>query len=279
MEFNFIKMLATASKGVGTPHGIGDDAVKYGDGVIAKDIMVEGVHFTCLESLQSIVNRLFISNISDIAAVGGLAGGYSALLAVAIPDYVNKVELAEAICAAATRFDVDIIGGDTTSSKGGLFLSLTIIGKAGNYFIGRDGAKVGDNVYLSRPVGMAKYELERFGRYQQERLPERLLGEEFGRTGEVSACIDISDGLGRDLSHIASASGVKIMIDRELLVNLGRQTPPLHIDCIVSSGEEYALAFTLDKVINGACLIGKVCSGSGVWLDDVEVSDRGYEHI
>ncbi len=288
-EFEFIELLKKHSPP--SPAGIGDDAAVAGDLLIAKDLMVEGVHFTPSESIFDVAGRLFASNISDIAAMGGVDGKYRALLGLAIPKGTDKKELAGAVAGAAQKYGVSLIGGDSSASKQGLFLSLTIIGLKNKYLLTRGGAKPGDTVYLSRPVGGAQYELRRrlgilknHPPADMDRSPERELGELLGRTKGITSCIDISDGLGRDLSHIAESSGVRVTVDKAALPlpELPLSRDELY-EYTLSSGEEYALLFTASprtvvKYDKTLFPIGKVSEGSGCFMDGTDISQKGYEH-
>ncbi|MDR0454081.1 MAG: thiamine-phosphate kinase [Deferribacteraceae bacterium] len=293
-EFEFIKSLKKISPPL--PYGIGDDAAVSGDLLITHDLMAEGVHFTEEEDLNTVIDRLFISNISDIAAMGGINGGYKALLGVAIPEWVDKKKLAEAICSAAGKYNVSLIGGDTSFSGKGLFLALTVTGICNKYILRRSGAKPGDNVYISRATGGAQYELyRRLGilngcqAIKTEIAPECELGETLGYTEGITACTDISDGLGGDLSHIAEASGARIIIEKNALPLPDIPLPDDKLyEYALSSGEEFALLFTASpeteiKYNKPLYKIGKVCAGTGCFIEErdgslKDISQMGYEH-
>ena len=252
-EFEFIANLQQKFGGGIT--GIGDDAVLFNKNIlIAKDILVEGVHFLYSTPIDFVIGKLFTCNISDIAAMGGYAE--SVLIGVAC----SKEKLSEILYAIekySKIYDVTVIGGDTSLSKGDMFLSMTVIGKRGKNILTRTGAKIGDIIYLSRPVGFAKISLEKeisgIGnddeRYFHYSLrAETKVGEFLGNFRGIGACCDISDGLGRDLSSIAKSSGVKTVIE----------ITPLHLkhlegqcskqeEYFLRSGEEFALVFTIDK--------------------------------
>jgi len=294
-EFEFVKLLKEISPP--SPCGIGDDAAVIGDLLIAKDIMTEGVHFTRSENIRDVIDRLFISNISDIAAMGGLSTGFQALLGVAMPETFDKKRLIEAISFTVKKYNISLIGGDTSLSKRELFLTLTIIGKRNKQILTRSGAKPGDKVYLSRPTGGAQYKLYRrlgilnnyYHAIEMDNSPEHELGEFLGRTEGVNACVDISDGLGRDLSQIAAASGVRIIIKKAALPL--PKLPLTHeqlYEYALSSGEEYALLFTAEqgtKIAYDKPLyeIGNISEGSGCFMAEdnghlTDISQMGHEH-
>jgi thiamine-monophosphate kinase len=280
-EFDFIANLAAFSPE--PPEGIGDDGAILGDYIIVKDIMVEGTHFQRNWGLDAIVERLFISNISDICAMGGRASEYRAFLGVALPKDIDKAAFAAALEECARKYGVLLLGGDTVASQKDLFLSLTLIGRRGKKLLLRSGAREGDLLCLSRAVGGAAIELEKRlkGEKAENFPPEQALGEFLGELNGVGACIDISDGLGRDLSHMAEASGLRIVLNaRDIALAEGA-----HLPTALSSGEEYALAFTLHPgvAIPKACsVIGHVEAGEGVFLSQngelYDISTLGYEH-
>jgi thiamine-monophosphate kinase len=285
-EFEFIESLKTFTK-KDSLRGIGDDAVLVGKTLLALDQVVEGVHFTAGAPLENIIFRLFTANVSDIAAMGGRAE--NALLGIAIPPHIDKKKLSAAIQYACEHYGIDLVGGDTTSSKKHLFASLCVTGKPSAYILERNGARVGDDVFISRPVGGAAEMLARelagekiYDHYMFRAETElgRFLGE-FG----VNSCIDISDGLGRDASHIAEASGVRMDLDPRLIPEYG-------VFDAVSSGEEFALLFTVSKSASRELerlihrdlnrpiyRIGDVNKGSGVYINGSSISERGYEHV
>ncbi len=285
-EFNFIELLRSGAS-IAPPYGIGDDAALLGDYLITTDISVSGVHFLPDEPVINIITRLFEANLSDIAAMGGKCEAYHALLGIGMSKELDQSALAGTICTICGKYNIKLIGGDTVSSPRAGFISITMIGERGKYLLTRNGAKPGDQVYLSRAVGGARLALEkRLAGYHAcdiSRPAERTLGAILGEIPGVTSCIDISDGLGRDLGHIASAS--KVMIDlRADLIPCDEGTEP---DFAVSSGEEYALAFTVSPecaqdVINRAGQhiynIGRVSEGSGVFMDGNDISSAGYEH-
>lgn len=291
-EFSLIESLTDMLDNSGIALGVGDDAALFGETLVAKDIMAENVHFTPDAPFCHIMRKCLTANVSDIAAMGGTA--QYALLGIAVPrgreidpkDIVRPFDL----------YGVKLIGGDTTSSDGGLFVSITIIGKRNKHVLTRSGAKAGDRLYLSRPVGRVRQLLEREISGDKENYNHYLvraesgLGEILGNTGYASSCIDVSDGVGRDASHISDMSGVKIVIekDRVPVEHLSGVENP--VEFALGSGEEFALLFTVpaefctdvETLHKTAVRIGYVEEGKGVFLKDCEtytdISKTGWEH-
>lgn len=292
-EFNFIDILKDVSSV--SPYGIGDDSAVLENLLIASDLACEGVHFLKGDPLWYIIGGLFTANVSDIAAMGGKSGAYKALLSISIPEYIDKNALVKEILNHCRRHNITLIGGDTASSRSAFFLSMTIIGEKNKYVLRRDGARYGDIVYISRGVGASRYYLEQrlsgnFCDYSPH--AEKSLGELLGSLEGVTSAIDVSDGAGRELSHIADMSGVKIVIDRLPLAEIPIKNS---FDYAVSSGEEYALIFTVSERYAEAVeqtvferlgrkifRIGRVYEGKGCFFKDkdkfLDISHLGYEH-
>ncbi|MBC7196059.1 MAG: thiamine-phosphate kinase [Deferribacterales bacterium] len=301
-EFDFIERLKRAPKE--DVLSIGDDAAFFDGYLVAKDMLIENIHFLPTTPIEMVIKKLFVSNISDICAMGGYPK--YCLLGISIPDkYTFLDNIVIAINKMTENYNIELIGGDTTKSRSDIFLSLTVIGKPYKNLLKRSGARPGDLVYLSRPVGLSKVSLEKelevvdfnvdpYLHYKNE--PELKLSKYLSESSFVSSCIDISDGLGRDASHISKQSGVRIIVEQNKLDisifnGLSLENP---IDYIISSGEEFALLFTVKSENNeefeSVCRekfpdvksIGYVTEGEGVYLKDSSlmrnISDSGFEH-
>lgn len=286
----------------GVTLGVGDDAALFGDTLVCKDIMAEGVHFTKGAPIMHIMRKVVTANVSDIAAMGGTAE--LGLLGIAIPAGYDIT--AGDMVRPFDAYGVKLIGGDTTSSKDSLFISVTIIGRKNEHVLTRSGAKAGDIIYMSRPVGRVRELLDKElaaetgsgSRPEQSEgsvtynhylvKAETELGDLLGKTGIATSCIDISDGLGRDASHIADMSGVKMVIESDRI-------PVDHLEnkdvvFAIGSGEEFALLYTIDEkdvkelemMSPKSIRIGRVEAGRGVCLEkdgeQTDISDSGYEH-
>ncbi len=295
-EFDFIKSLQLGKQNSHT--SIGDDAVLINNMLISKDIMVEGVHFLATTPTELVIRKLFSSNVSDIASMGGVAK--ACLIGVAIPSGYDIEAISKSIIKYCNHYNLELIGGDTTSSTSGLMLSMTVIGEPSSNILTRSGANVGDVVFVSRMLGASKMALENeLGATKHDVADNKhlmldaevRLGELLGNIPNVTACTDISDGLGVDANNIATSSSVKIVIDADKLQDASVSM----IDYAISSGEEYALLFTAEAsmayelqnyVFNvlskDIYAIGIVEKGTGVYLSTnsklVDISKKGYEH-
>lgn len=300
-EFEFIELLKEKCEECDSTLGIGDDAALFDNFLVAKDIVCEGIHFLKTTPAEDVVFKVFSANISDIAAMGG--SPKYVVLGIAVPEAREdeKKDIIDSIKKSATYYDVEVIGGDTTSAANDLFISLTVIGEKGRFLLSRKGAGEDERVYLSRPLGRARISLEKelgadfdIDAYEHYKtMAEKELGKVLGDMGTVTSCIDVSDGLGRDAAHLSEESDVKIVIEaKRLPLSHLKPFDVDKVDYFVNSGEEFALIFTakkehaVDRYLSNEGFevydIGYTQKGSGVFLDNgrklVNISSKGYEH-
>lgn len=282
-EFDFIEALKTLSKNKDISLNLSDDAAVLNNFIISKDILIEDVHFIYRQNLDDIIFKAVTSNVSDIAAMGGTAKYI--LAGFGLSQKIDKKKLIDSLKNALDFYNLDLIGGDTSFSDK-FFISITVIGTKNKYLLKRSGAKAGDLICVSRPVGYAKKYLEEelSGKNENKHYKftaETKLGEYLGNSEGVTSCTDISDGLGVDTTSIAIASNKKIFLLGE---NLSELSPDLPIEDVLSSGEEYALLFTVnplyfDNLLKNAPkkfhIIGVVIEGEGAYL----LSEKRYEKL
>jgi len=279
----------------------GDDAAVLGEQVITVDMLIEDVDFTRSVPLRFIARKSLAVNLSDLAAMG--AQPRYAVVALGLPQWVNVEMLIEALAEAAREYEIEIVGGDLSRSEK-LVISITAIGEAKEP-LRRSGAKPGDRIYVSRPLGGAAaglqflgkplddmpYSLREFAQSAVQRQidpePEIELGMKLA--GLATACIDISDGLSTDLDHLCEASNVGAEIARERIpVFPGLIESGLNVrDAVLNGGEEYALLFTSrlreselsTRVGRPVYAIGRIVEGRGVKLDGEPLEPRGWDHF
>lgn len=244
---------------------IGDDAAVIGDQVLTTDLLVEDVDFTRAIPLRFIARKSLAVNLSDLAAMGA-APAY-ALLSLALPPWAleHADEMLVAYAEAARQYGIEIVGGDFSRAEK-LTISVTAIGRIVTRPLLRSGARAGDRVYVSRPIGGSATGFLLLGKDPQayahrefvesairrhiDPEPELALGMALARIGEVTACIDVSDGLSTDLHHLCDASACGAEIEKERipvfpdLLLYGAKFGINVKDAVLHGGEEYALLFT-----------------------------------
>ncbi|MBN2527835.1 MAG: thiamine-phosphate kinase [Deltaproteobacteria bacterium] len=274
-EFELIRRL-TKGRGIERDDvlkSVGDDAAVIEETdrclLFTCDAQVAGVHFL-MERIPpfTLGQRIAAVNLSDIAAMGGqpLWALCSLLLDKKVATAFYEA-VYEGLYDELNRFRVQLIGGNTARSGAGVIADLFVAGEAkkdGVLF--RSGARVGDVVCVTGTLGASAAGLHilmnaKDGISAHPKLVERHFrptprvaeGQALAASGVVTACMDISDGLLQDASHIAVASDVQIVIDETLVpvsVELQQFAHALGLDGVVmalTGGEDYELMFTTSE--------------------------------
>jgi len=248
--------------------GIGDDVavIEMGEKalLITTDILIEGIHFerSWIDPFR-LGEKALAVNLSDIAAMGGIPKHF--LISLGLPKTLPFSFISlfyHGLKKMANRFQVDLIGGDTSLSQK-IIINICLIGEGiKKNLLFRNGAKVGDNLYVSGTLGDAALGLKILQDKGTKRKPRGLidkhlspnprieLGQALGKKKIASAMIDVSDGLLSDIFHIIEESkvGARIWEDRIPLSSLYRRwvwtysKAPYRI--ALSGGEDYELLFT-----------------------------------
>ncbi|WP_077922181.1 thiamine-phosphate kinase [Spirosoma sp. 209] len=278
-----------------TVRGIGDDAAVFdwGDsyGLLATELLVEGIHFDLTYvPLKHLGYKAVTFAVSDIAAMNGLPLQLTIGVGLSSRFPVEAVdELYEGIRAACTAYNVDLVGGDTTASRSGLILSVSVLGKvAKDKITYRNTAQPNDVVCVTGDLGAAYLGLQLLEREKQvfladpnmqpnlseERayLVQRQLRPD-ARTDVVhelndlgirpTAMIDISTGLASELLHICRQSGTgAVLFDENLPIDdqthlAADEFKISPVTAALNGGEDYELLFTVrpqefDKLANNA---------------------------
>lgn len=286
--------------------GIGDDAAviqpEQKQVVVTTDMLVEGVHFDLTFCpLKHLGYKAVAVNVSDIAAMNATPKHITVSVAIGRRYTVEAIEeLYEGIMIACQNYNVDLIGGDTTSSNAGLVISITAMGEvAEGEAVYRSTAQVNDLICVTGDLGGAYLGLQILEREKQaflanpEMQPE-LAGKDYVIQRQLrpearmdviyelrelgvkpTAMIDISDGLASELLHICTQSRVgatifqdKLPADQQTL-DTAEEFKIDPVTCILNGGEDYELLFTaqlsdLDKLRNhpDITLIGKITEAS-----------------
>jgi thiamine-monophosphate kinase len=272
-EFSLIETFF-AQPVAGTNHsqvvlGIGDDAAILDvppeqQLLVSTDTLVSGVHFFPDVAPADLAYKVLAVNLSDMAAMGATPAWVS--LALTLPKLPPQwlSEFARSFMQTCEDYQVALIGGDTTS--GPLSISVTIHGLIPRgQAVRRDGAQVGDDIYVSGTLGDAAAGLNILNTQADhserdiiqynllERLlrptPRVLLGKQL--RGLASSCLDVSDGLAGDIKHILKASFVGAQIDVSALPYsselLDYVTEKQAQEYALTGGDDYELCFTAPK--------------------------------
>jgi thiamine-monophosphate kinase len=264
--------------------GVGDDAAVLDfEGkktLISTDMLLEGIHFDlAFTPLKHLGYKAIQVNLSDIYAMNGIASQVTVSLGFSSKFPLEAIEeLYAGMLLACEKFNVDLIGGDTTSSRQGLVISITSIGYADEKDITyRDGAQEGDLICVSGDLGGAYVGLQLLEREKQvylanpniqpdlegkDYIVERQLKPE-ARVDIIdllaklkikpTSMIDVSDGLASEILHITrqSKKGCKIYEEKIPLDPMTAETArEFGLDptiCALNGGEDYELLFTIKQ--------------------------------
>jgi thiamine-monophosphate kinase len=264
--------------------GVGDDAAiidHFGkQTVVTTDLLLEGVHFDLMYTpLKHLGYKAAIVNLSDIYAMNATPTQLVVSIGISNRFSVEAVsELYEGIYAACSKYGVDLVGGDTSSSQKGLVLSVTAIGEvAPDTFVKRSTAQKGDLLCVSGDLGAAYVgllflEREKKIFLESPKVQPDLEGEQYviGRLLKPearkdiiaflaesgitpTAMMDISDGLSSEIMHLCKQSQLGCVLYEEK-IPVAEATRlaayKFEIDptaCALSGGEDYELLFTLSQ--------------------------------
>lgn len=303
-EFGLIDKITEGivHKNASTIRGIGDDAAELsypGTRVlVSTDILMEGIHFDLTYvPLKHLGYKSAVVNFSDIYAMNGTPRQIVVSLGISRRFTVEHIQqLYDGLRLACEVYGVDLVGGDTTSSRQGLVISVTVIGDApASKVVGRDGARPNDLICVSGDLGAAYMGLQVLEREKaasvgvkdfepqftgKEYLVERQLKPEarrdivaqLDRAGIIpTSMIDISDGLSSELLHICQKSKTgcrvyeeRIPIDYQTAV-MAQELNMNLVTAAMNGGEDYELLFTVplsdhDKIkdMSGIRIIGHI---------------------
>ncbi len=261
--------------------------------LVASDSVIEGRHVPMGIDPFVIGRKVVLRNVSDVAAMANampIASIVSAVLPAATSDE-RAWRLHEGLRDTSRAWGAPVVGGDIATSADAkvISVSLTILAVPCDESHGvatRADAKVGDGVFVTGTIGGAWDPATGLGKHL-DFTPRLAVAQELSRTlgDRLGAMIDISDGLGRDLGHLATMSKVGIEIDLACVPTVDGLDPRMAI----GQGEDYELAFTargnVPSVIAGVPVtrIGDVVAGDGAvraaiggtWMD---VRHAGFEH-
>lgn len=316
-EFDLIRRYFTRAT-PGAVLGVGDDAalLRVTPGmelVVSTDMLVSGTHFFPDVPPFQLGHKTLAVNLSDLAAMGAQPRWVTLSLALPEVDDGWLRAFSAGFFALAEQHGVELVGGDTT--RGLLTLSVTIMGEVPQgQALRRDGAQVGDDIWVSGTLGEAALGLSQL----QERVnlpegtcqtciaalqrPQPRVALGLALRGLAHSAIDVSDGLLADLGHILNASGVaaEVRYDRlprpSFFVSTDDGRDELAQECILSGGDDYELCFTAplahremiaalaDPLQVPLARVGKIVSGEGCKVRTADgsvmrIAREGYDHF
>ena len=275
--------------------------------VTSIDTLISGVHFPDNTPPDAIAHKALAVNLSDLAAMGATPAWFT--LALTLPEIEEEwlSKFSASLKKIATQNNIYLVGGDTT--RGPLSISIQVMGFVDkSKALLRSGANAGDKVYVTGTLGDAaaglqsllgnlslpkedKAHCENHLNYPQARLIETNIIKNF-----ASACIDVSDGLLQDLSHILNASqlGAELMLSKlPLSPALQKIETQQALQFALSGGDDYELLFTIpnnqesvflqkseEANINVSC-IGVITHQVNTITDENshELTATGYNHF
>lgn len=303
-EFGLIRELqqTVTLRNQTTRLGIGDDAAimepRKKRVVVSADMLVEGVHFDLTFCpLRHLGYKAVAVNVSDIAAMNATPTQIIVSLAIGSRYTVEAIkELYEGMRIACENYNVDLVGGDTTSSNSGLIINVTVLGEAdpeditlrstarendlicvtgdlGAAFLGLQILEREKQAFLADPETQPELENKQYLVQRQLRPEARMdFVHELKELGvKPTSMIDVSDGLASEMLHICGQSNVgaaiyqdKLPVDQQVL-DTAEEFKMDPVTCVLNGGEDYELLFTVklsdfDKIKNhpDITIIGKI---------------------
>ena len=309
IERHFVRPLRRAALGPGDDCAL----LRVAEGqqlAVSSDMLVEGRHFLSTVLPERLGHKALAVNLSDLAACGAQPLAFTLALALPRADEAFVAPLARGLFALADRFDIELVGGDTTA--GPLNLCITVMGQVpvGQALL-RSGARPGHQLWVSGRLGDARLALEVF------RGNAALAGDDFAAVrlamecpeprvrlglalrGLASSAIDVSDGLLGDLGHVLQRSGVGAVLQLPALPRsavLAAQPRALQHECLLRGGDDYELLFTApagrEAEVHQAgrqadvalCCIGHITAALGLQVVDESgraqtMDARGFDHF
>lgn len=312
-EFNLIeRYFKRAARQSGANLGVGDDcallAMEAGQQLaVTVDTLVENIHFLPDVDPHSLGYKVLAVSLSDLAAMG--AEPRYVTLALTLPN-VDEAWL-QAFSAGffelADEFQLDLIGGDTT--RGPLAITVQAMGVVPvGLTLKRSGAKVGDLVYVTGSIGdaglalqasLGKVDCTETGILNRLHRPQPRVAAGLALRELATACIDVSDGLAADLTHLLEASQVGARLDLDAVplsaAVQAYQNESKQPGFALAAGDDYELCFTLPLGRRAALerlaehwphtctCIGSIESGDQLRVIQhgaaIEIRDNGFQHF
>ena len=304
-ESAIIELLSTACKDDQILKSIGDDCAALRckeDRLLlwTTDMLIEEVHFLRGHPARKLGQKALNVNLSDIAAMGGKP--LACLLSISLPARLEQSWLRsfrDGFLASAAQYSCPLIGGDTCASRGGIGMSITVLGTSNEErTLWRAGAKDGDDIWISGVAGRSALGLKALQAHPKEHRavrdavehhlcpqPRLKLASSLADGFLATCCIDTSDGIAIDLGHICRANnvGAVLELDRLPLAQIPDGLQLSALELALHGGEDYELLFCADKAnrqrieaIGEVSRIGRIDKGvDGILLQSPDGSTAG----
>lgn len=315
--FNQPGLAADPALHEGVVLGIGDDCALLSLApdqhmAVSLDLLVEGVHFPANADAKLLAERALAVNLSDLAAMGARPLGFTLGLSLPQADPHWLQSFSSGLRDCALRYRCPLLGGDTT--RGPLQLAIQVHGTLPRgSALRRNGARAGDEVYVSGMLGRAALALSTMNNSLPSAtaaqtaellaayyMPQPRLALGMALRGIATAAQDVSDGVLADLGHIAGQSGVAMQLAATAIpvapVVSALCNPRQALQLALTGGDDYELVFTAPPTQRAAVAaaalsagvavtcIGTVGQGSGVQVSDdkgelLQFASQGFQHF
>lgn len=301
--------------------GIGDDAAVLNfesqNCVLSTDLLIEGIHFDLMYTpLKHLGYKAVSVNVSDICAMMATPSQITISIAVSNKISVEALEeFYEGVYAACKHYNIDLIGGDTTSSNKGFMISVTAIGilSAGQPFISRKGAQMNDLICVSGDLGASFVGLQLLEREKRVFIENpkiqpdlqnktHIIGKILKPEARIDitkwlkeqhiqphAMMDVSDGLSSDILHICKQSKVGCVIYEDKIPihpethEMAQEFNLSPSSCALNGGEDYELLFTISQTDYEKIVLSEKISVIGYICEENEgkhlISTQGTKHL
>ena len=322
-EFDLIaRYLKPLSAGAPGAFALTDDAAVLPDPapgavhVVTKDALAVGVHMRREDGPSAMARKALRVNLSDLAAMGATPVGF--FMALCLGQETKDIfvaAFAEGLAADVAEFSMPLMGGDIIRTAGPLTVTITALGSVPEATVlKRSGGQPGDSLWVSGTIGdgalgllasqgdlpdLTEEDQAALVRRYQIPQPRLSLGQQLA--GIATACIDISDGLVADVTHLCTASklGCRIRADDIPLSDPAKQAlvhDPDILQVVLNGGDDYELAWAVPPELDGTVppvasaadvavsRIGQLTESGDVEIVDetgsrLDIANEGYRHV
>jgi len=263
--------------------------------LITCDVMIEKIHFLKNYPPETIGFKSISVNVSDIVASGGHP--QYILVSLMLPDIDTSFVdcLYQGMMKACKKYHCQIVGGNISRAQK-IGIDIFVIGRTSR-FVGRDGAEVGDDIYITGYIGDSKAGLEllksnkkKYLSYEKTLITKHLqpiVDIKIGKyiSHHANTALDISDGFSSDIAHLSERKHFAFHINSGMVPispELKKYCQVKRLDPLsyaMSGGEDYRVLFTQRPGPSPYIKIGKVKKGNGIYLDGKKLNNKSFSHF